>query len=67
MKKEKTSAVLYYIASFCFYVAAIINFTSNSGNSMGVVWLCLGSTMLCLGSVWLNKIKKSEKDKEEKR
>ena len=65
MKKEKTSAVLYYIASFCFYAAAIINFTSNRGNSMGVVWLCLGSTMLCLGSVWLNKSKKSEKDKEE--
>lgn len=64
MKREKICAILYYTASVCFYLAAAIQFFSGNDTSMGVVWLCLGSTMLCLASVWLNKMKK--KDKEEK-
>lgn len=48
------------------YMVAIIKFMCHSDTSMGVVFLCLGSTMLCLGSVWLNKDKKKKDDKEEK-
>lgn len=51
----KKIADLYFIAAICFYFAALLNFTRKDGLSMGVPFLCLGSTMLCLGSVWLNK------------
>lgn len=67
MKKEKTCAVLYYISAVLFYVVAAINLLGdNNDTSMGVVWLCLGSTMLCLGFVWLNKSKKKNDETEEK-
>ena len=53
MKRNKITAVLYFIASLLFYVSALFNFASDG--SMGVVHLCLGSTFLCLGATWLNK------------
>ena len=61
MKKKnvqinRTTYVLYYFSSVCFYIASIFDFV-NKSNSMGVVHLCLGSTFLCLGSVYLNKDK----------
>ena len=58
---NKKIAGIYYFASLCFYIAAIINFIINfingDNNSMAVVFLCLGSSNLCLGSVYLNKDK----------
>lgn len=63
MKKEKITAVLFYFASVFFYVAAIVGFIR--GNSMAIVWLCLGSAMLCLGSICLNKLGKSPKNEKE--
>ena len=54
---NKKSAGIYYFASLCFYIAAIINFINEDNNSMAVVFLCLGSSNLCLGSVYLNKDK----------
>jgi len=61
MKKKnvqinRTTSVLYYFSSVCFYIASIFDFV-NKSNSMGVVHLCLVSTFLCLGSVYLNKDK----------
>ena len=60
-KSNKTVSVLNFLASFCFYICAIINFIKDTG--MGALYLCLGSTFLCLGSVWLNKGKKDKNDK----
>ena len=57
---NKKIAGIYYFASLCFYIAAIINFINEDNNSMAVVFLCLGSSNLCLGSVYLNK----DKDKD---
>ena len=54
---NKKIAGIYYFASLCFYIAAIINFINEDNNSMAVVFLCLGSCNLCLGSVYLNKDK----------
>ena len=54
---NKKIAGIYYFASLCFYIAAIINFINEDNNSMAVVFLCLGSSNLCLGSVYLNKDK----------
>ena len=54
---NKKIAGIYYFASLCFYIAAIINFINGDINSMAVVFLCLGSSNLCLGSVYLNKDK----------
>ncbi|MEE3344276.1 MAG: hypothetical protein VZS44_09320 [Bacilli bacterium] len=52
---NKKIAGMYYFASLCFYIAAIINFINGDNNSIAVVFLCLGSSSLCLGSVYLNK------------
>ena len=60
-KSNKIVSVLNFLASFCFYICAIINFINDSG--MGALYLCLGSTFLCLGSVGLNKGKKDKDDK----
>lgn len=56
--KEKRVSILYFIASFCFFTCAVINFIS-SNSSMTVIYLCLGSTYLCLGSIYLNKSNKN--------
>ena len=64
MKNNKSNKIvsdLNFLASFCFYICAIINFINDSG--MGALYLCLGSTFLCLGSVGLNKDKKDKDDK----
>ena len=59
---NKKIAGMYYFASLCFYIAAIINFINEDNNSMAVVFLCLGSSNLCLGSVYLNKDKDKDRD-----
>ena len=61
MKRNKITALLYFITSLLFYVSAILNFTSDVG--MGVIYLCLGSTSLCFGVTWLNKNKKDDDNK----
>ena len=61
MKRNKITALLYFITSLLFYVSAILNFTSDVG--MGVIYLCLGSTSLCFGATWLNKNKKDDDNK----
>ncbi len=80
--RNKICAVLYYLsAAFC-YISCVLNlFFSESGKdtSMGILWLCIGSTFLCLGSanmkIWKdkqndtpdeeNKDKKSKEETEE--
>ena len=42
MKRNKISAIIWFITNF------------SSEGSMGVVYICLGSTFLCLDAVWLN-------------
>ena len=59
-KNEQTNKIvstLNYLTAVCFYICAIIDFV-NKDNSMGIFYLCLGSTFMCLGSVYLNKDKK---------
>lgn len=70
MKKFKISAILYFAASVCWFIASIINFTCDD-TWRGVTYLCLGALMLCTGSISLNKYKKEKnnnsdsKDKED--
>lgn len=62
MEKRKISvSTLNYITAILFYLAAIINFI-NDKTTIGVVWLCLGSTYICLAS--LNAKKKKDTDDE---
>ena len=63
---NKKIAGIYYFASLCFYIAAIINFINGDNKGVAIMFLCLGSTYLCLGSVYLNKDKdeKNNNDKE---
>jgi len=65
MKKDdkinNTVSTLNYFTAVCFYIVSIINFVSKD-NTMGIFYLCLGTTFMCLGTVWLNK----DKDKNKK-
>ena len=61
MKRNKITALLYFIMSLLFYVSGILNFTSDI--RMGVIYLCLCSISLCFGDTWLNKNKKDDDNK----
>ena len=61
MKRNKITALLYFIMSLLFCVSGILNFTSDV--RMGVIYLYLCSTALCFGATWLNKNKKDDDNK----
>ena len=61
MKRNKITALLYFIMSLLFCVSGILNFTSDV--RMGVIYQCLCSTSLCFGATWLNKNKKDDDNK----
>jgi len=67
MKNRRITGTLFHLASILFYVASIITFASGNDNSMGVVWLCLGSAFLCLGTTLSRKERQASEDKDEKR
>ena len=66
MKKYKICSILNYMSAMAFYLAATINLLNADHHSMGLVWLCLGSTFLCLGSLCLKKLKENKDNKDEK-
>ena len=61
-KTNNLTSTLYYFSAMCFYVVSIIDFI-NKDNTMGAVYLCLGSAFLCLGSTNTNKDKNENKKK----
>lgn len=58
-KEYKIRSALCYVSAVLYYLAAIINFVGGNNTSMGIVWLCLGSTVLCLGPLYLKKRKQN--------
>lgn len=63
-KEYKISAALFYVSAVLFYLAAIINIFCGNNTSMGIVWLCLGSTFLCLGPLYLKKSKENKETED---
>lgn len=61
-KNRKNTALLIYILSIVFYIAAIIEFMSNK--SIAIMFLLFGTTMLMLGIATTMKIKKDERNDE---
>ena len=55
MKRNKKTAIIFYIIAGIFYIIAIINIFDKTTRGMGVFWLSLGSMWLCLGTVYINK------------
>lgn len=55
MKRNRTTAIVFYIIAVVFYIVAAINIFDKATRGMGVTWLCLGSTWLCLGTVYFLK------------
>lgn len=56
MKRNRMTAIVFYIIAVVFYIVALINiFDDQAMRSTGLTWLCLGSMWLCLGSVYLHK------------
>ena len=63
--KIKNIGMLFYLVSAVFNVIAIVIFASGSENSLGFLWLSLGSVFLCLGSH--HNIKAKKETGEEKK
>ena len=55
MKRNRTTAIIYYIVAVLFYIVAIVNIFDRATRGMGVTWLCLASMWLCLGTVYFRK------------
>ena len=66
MKKPKNISVIFSIVSALFNIIAIITFASGNGNSLGFMWLSLGSTFLCLGTYLSRKNRETEEQPENK-
>lgn len=56
MKNYRTIALIFYLCSVVFYVAALVSVFSNKERLMNVTWMSLGTTCLCLGTVFYNKV-----------
>ncbi len=64
MNKYKTSAILYYVASVCWFIASFSKFISDN-TLRGGIYLGLGALMLCCGTLALNKYHKENKTNEQ--
>ena len=64
MRKEYRPAILMYIVSALFYVAAIIGAVSHS--SQWATWMCLGALWMLLASSKMTQIGKKLREDEEK-
>ena len=53
-----------YLPAVLFYLAALASFIAGNENSLGFVWLGLGSAFLCLGAVHSNHPKENKDHKE---
>ena len=60
MKDKWNTSVLFCVSAVLFYLAAIITLAVDGIDSMGVIWLSLGSTFLCFGTV----LRKSGEEKK---
>ena len=65
MKNNKKTAILFYACAMAFYALAAANLFDEETRTMGIIWLCLGSTFLCLGSAFRKK-NKDNGDKADK-
>ena len=66
MKKLKGKTLnVFLVCSVLFDIAAILTFVGGNHNSMGFVWLCLGSMFLCFGVAHSNKSQKTKDQEEE--
>ena len=51
MKNFKKPSDYMYLSAGAFYFASLASFLFAKNNTMGFMWLCLGSCFLCLASV----------------
>lgn len=64
MKRNRTIAIIFYLASVAFYILALINIFGESTRTMGIILLCLGSMWLCLGSAYIRKPEAEDNDSD---
>ncbi len=48
--EQRTTATLFYVVAAIDYLVALSYFIGGGDTSLGVMWLCIGSTFLCLGA-----------------
>ena len=62
--ENKNNFKLLYFSAALFYIASVISFVTGNENSLGVMWLGLGSAFLCFGSVALKKANESKEEED---
>ena len=56
---KKKTIILYYACAVAFFALAASDLSAEGTRTLGIIWLCVGSTFLCLASVFKNKNKDS--------
>ena len=46
----RATATLFYIVAAIDYLVALSYFIGGGDTSLGILWMCIGSTFLCLGA-----------------
>ena len=67
MKSFKTLGSIFYLCAAALYALAIICFLKDDTESLGIIWLVLGSAFLCLASVLRLRHENDGKNEEEKK
>ena len=62
MKHKISKTEAFYLCAIIFYALAAHYLFDGATRSMGIMWLCLGSTFLCLAASL--KKNKNKEDKE---
>ncbi|MCC9766605.1 hypothetical protein HK225_02480 [Streptococcus agalactiae] len=63
MDKNKKITLGVFVGAICFYIEAAISFLNRgSSNTMGIMFLCLGSSLVAIGGSIANKHKNKDND-----
>ena len=64
----RATATLFYIVAAIDYLVALSYFIGGGDTSLGIMWLCIGSTFLCLGAAntkrWKDEQKTDQNDEQ---
>ena len=61
----RATATLFYVVAIIDYLVAISYFFGGGDTSLGVMWLCIGSTFLCLGAANTKRQKDEQPNPDE--
>ena len=63
----RATATLFYIVAAIDYLVALSYFIGGGDTSLGIMWMCIGSTFLCLGAANTKRQKNEQNSTEEEK